>query len=78
MAYDLTYRHDQQAKILARLRANPRTHLIRLSAPKDCSVGQSKQGVYKKDEVPELPLKGCSRPGGCICSYNPVIEDIYP
>jgi hypothetical protein len=78
MSYDLAYKQSQQQKILERLRANQRTKLIHVAAPKDCLVGQSIQGVYDKDEVPELPHRGCSRPGGCICSYVPVIIDIYP
>lgn len=78
MSYDLAYKQSQQQQVLEKLRANPRTNNIRLAAPKDCSLGQSIQGVYDKGDVPELPHRGCSRPGGCICSYVPVIIDIYP
>jgi hypothetical protein len=78
MKADLNYKAEQQAEILKRLREKKRVKMIRLAAPPDCSVGQSVQGVYEKDNVPELPLKGCSRPGGCICNYEPVLDDIYP
>ena len=71
-------RSEQQEEILARLKANPRVRLIRVAAPPDCSRGQQLQGVYTKENVPPLPGKGCSRPGGCICTYEPVLEEIYP
>jgi hypothetical protein len=51
---------------------------IRVAAPQECNVGQSVQGVYSKEDAPELPVKGCSRPGGCICTYEPVLDEIFP
>ena len=78
MAYDPEYKTKEQAEILKRLRDNPRVGQIRLAAPKDCNVGQNAQGVFEKEEVPELPVRGCSRPGGCICNYEPVLDDIFP
>jgi hypothetical protein len=78
MKPDLAEKVKQQAEILEKLRANPRVKAIRVAAPQECSMGQSVQGVYDKDNVPELPLKGCSRPGGCICTYEPVLDTIYP
>ncbi|MGD8455803.1 MAG: hypothetical protein PVF83_05400 [Anaerolineales bacterium] len=71
-------RTEQQKEILARLKANPRVRMIRVAAPPDCSHGQQLQGVYPKENVPPLPGEGCSRPGGCICTYEPVLEEIYP
>ena len=78
METSLEYKTKQQKEILARLLENPRVIKIRVAAPQECAVGQSKQGVYDKDNVPELPLKGCSRPGGCICTYEPILNEIYP
>lgn len=78
MSNDPEYKIKEQADILLRLRKNSRVSEVRISAPKDCNVGQSVQGVYEKDEVPELPVRGCSRPGGCICNYEPVLNDIFP
>jgi hypothetical protein len=64
---------------LARLKANSRVDSIRVASPPDCLKGLSLQGVYRKtDQIPALPVKGCSRPGGCICSYEPVLNTIYP
>jgi len=78
MAVDLGYKKKQQLEILERLQANKRVTMIRVAAPKDCNVGQDIQGVFTKENVPELPFKGCSRPGGCICGYEPILEEIYP
>jgi len=71
-------RKNEHSEILARLRANPRVSMIRIASPEECSAGLSIQGVYDKDAVPELPHSGCSRKGGCICRYEPVLNDIYP
>lgn len=68
----------EKAEMLARLRQNPRVARIRLAAPDDCLFGLSIQGVYDKDNVPSIPRKECSRPGGCICTYEPVLDTIYP
>ena len=70
---------DQKAEILARLIANSRVANIRVAAPHDCLKGLSIQGVYDKDgQIPVLPVKECSRPGGCICTYEPVLNTIHP
>ncbi len=29
--------------------------------------------VYQPDEVPALPLEGCTNPTGCQCAYRPVM-----
>lgn len=78
MSTNLNYKTKQQSDILAKLRGNPRVRMIRLASPEDCNVGQSIQGVFTKEDAPELPFKGCSRAGGCICAYEPVLDDIYP
>jgi hypothetical protein len=75
---DLDYKTQQQAEYLKKLEANPRVTVIRVAAPQNCTVGQMVQGVYAKGEAPALPVEGCSRPNGCICTYEPILEDIYP
>jgi hypothetical protein len=74
----VAYKGEQQAEALRNLRANPRVDLVRVAGPHDCNVAQTVQGVYAKADVPTLPVEGCSRPGGCICAYGPVLNDIYP
>lgn len=78
LAEHVAYKAKQQSEQLAKLRANPRVELIRVAGPDDCSTAQTVQGVYSKLEVPMLPVEGCSRPGGCICTYEPVLKEIYP
>lgn len=78
LAEHVAYKTKQQSEQLADLRANPRVELIRVAGPDDCSTAQTVQGVYSKLEVPALPVEGCSRPGGCICTYEPVLKEIYP
>jgi hypothetical protein len=74
----VAYKIKQQGQVLAALRANPRVELVRVAGPDDCSTAQTVQGVYNQLEVPMLPVEGCSRPGGCICNYEPVLKEIYP
>jgi len=74
----IAYKTKQQSELLAKLQANPRVELVRVAGPDDCSTAQTVQGVYAKTEVPVLHVEGCSRPGGCICAYEPVLNDIYP
>ena len=78
MSGHVAYKTRQQGEILAELRSNPRVDLVRIAGPDDCGTAQTVQGVYAKDDVPALPVPGCSRPDGCICAYGPVLNDIYP
>lgn len=78
LAEHAAYKAQQQSQELEKLRSNPRVELIRVAGPADCSTAQTVQGVYSKEDVPSLPVEGCSRPGGCICAYEPVLKEIYP
>lgn len=78
LAEHVAYKTKQQSELLASLRANPRVELVRVAGPDDCSTSQTVQGVYHQTDVPMLPVDGCSRVGGCICAYEPVLNDIYP
>jgi hypothetical protein len=64
---------------LKKLQANPRVSAIRIAvANACCPVCQQAQGVYPKDQVPALPIEGCSGASGCNCFYEPLLEEIYP
>ena len=41
---------------------------------KACPVCQSLAAAYDFDDVPELPIEGCSRLGGCNAFYAPVLD----
>ncbi len=67
------------AKALEKLRANPRVRDIRLVVSRDaCPVCAAHEGTYAKDEVPRLPIEGCSHPEGCRCFYEPMLSEIFP
>lgn len=64
---------------LKKLMDNPRVRAIRIAVPNDaCPVCQQTQGYYTKEKVPVLPLPGCSGVQGCNCTYEPVLDEIYP
>jgi len=63
---------------LEKLHANPRVTHIHIATPEDCAFGQTIQGTYSPGDVPDLPAEGCSRPGGCICAYLPLLDEIFP
>jgi hypothetical protein len=75
---DLT-RESLVAVSLAQHRANQRVSLIRVSVYDDCCPAcAAAQGAYTKDDVPILPIEGCSGVNGCRCFYEPVLTEIYP
>lgn len=62
-----------------RLQDNSRVKGIRISVADDsCPTCQKMQGAYAKDQVPALPVEGCSHENGCRCFYEPILEDAYP
>lgn len=64
---------------LKRLQSNPRVRAIRISVGEDaCPACEQMQGVYPKDQVPRLPVEGCSQSAGCRCTYEPLLDEIYP
>jgi len=64
---------------LKRLRANSRVKDVRLVVADDCCPAcREIEGTYLKDNVPILPVDGCSNPLSCRCFYEPMLNDIYP
>lgn len=58
---------------------NDRVSQIRVSVAGDCCPAcAAAQGAYAKDQVPVLPVFGCSHGNGCRCYYEPVLTEIYP
>jgi len=61
---------------LARFRANPRVKAVRVTVADDaCPVCYEALKTYSKEDVPRLPLEGCSHENGCRCFYEPVLSD---
>jgi RNA polymerase subunit RPABC4/transcription elongation factor Spt4 len=72
-------KYSVSSVFLAALMANPRVKMITLSVSNDaCPTCKAKQGTYEKDQVPKLPIQGCSEPLGCTCTYQPILKEIYP
>ena len=72
---------DYSATAVARkeFRANERVELVRvLVAVDSCPACQEIEGTYEKDEVPVLPVEGCSHESGCRCFYEPYLSTIFP
>lgn len=74
---DAERRADQKAA-LERIRNGLATKVRIMVAPDCCPVCKMFEGAYEFDEVPELPLEGCSRIGGCNAVYEPVLDRYGP
>ncbi|NLF51293.1 MAG: hypothetical protein GX577_09170 [Leptolinea sp.] len=69
----------EQAVALKKFRDNPRVELIRVVSAADCCPACRKmEGTYTKENVPVLPIIGCSHENGCRCFYEPLLTEIFP
>ncbi len=67
------------AVALAKFKANPRVKNVRLVVAHDCCPAcREVEGTYDKNEVPTLPVEGCSHNLGCRCFFEPMLNEIYP
>lgn len=67
------------ALALRRFIENPRVTSVRISvAAGACPLCYEARGTFSKDAVPHLPHEGCSHQFGCRCTYEPVLNEIYP
>ena len=70
---------SQNAVALKRMQNNPRVTSVRINVAGDaCPLCNESRGTFEKDAVPALPHEGCSHENGCRCTYEPVLNDIYP
>ncbi len=77
-AIDLDKRRAEQNEALERIRAGLATRVRILAAGDACPLCRQFEGAYAFDDVPELPIEGCSRPGGCNAVYAPVLDRFGP
>ena len=71
--------YSTTAIALKRFQDNPRVRDVRIVVAHDCCpVCSAAEGTYKKDNVPGLPVDGCSHSLGCRCFYEPMLTEIYP
>ena len=70
---------SENAQALQRMLANDRIKLINIGVADDaCPACREIAGTYPKDQVPILPVPGCSHENGCFCRYQPVLDVLYP
>ncbi len=63
------------ARALRRIREQGRIAEVRILADRNCCpTCREKVRVYPVDQVPVLPIEGCSHPVGCRCVYEPVLD----
>lgn len=71
--------YSLNAVALRRFIENPRVSAIRISvAAGSCPLCYEGRGTFPKQAVPALPHEGCSHQYGCRCTYEPVLNDIFP
>ena len=64
---------------LKKFQSNPRVSMVKISVAADaCPTCQDSRGTYAKDQVPTLPHPGCSHDHGCRCTYQPVLNQMFP
>lgn len=71
-------RREEQRAALERIKNGLATKVRIMVAPDCCPVCRAYEGAYEFDDVPELPLEGCSRVGGCNAVYAPVLDRFGP
>lgn len=75
---DEARRREEQKKALEKIRNGLATKVRILVAADACPTCRHFEGAYDFDDVPELPIEGCSRPGGCNAFYAPVLDRFGP
>ncbi len=70
--------HEEHQKVLQQIKGGLATKVLILTNADCCPVCRQHQGAYPFDEVPSLPIEGCSHPHGCRCTYAPVLDRFGP
>lgn len=68
----------EQKKALENIKNGLATKVRILTNRDCCPVCEAMEGAYSFDDVPELPIEGCSHPHGCRCHYAPVLDQFGP
>ena len=75
---DEAKKRAEQQQALTRIQQGLATKVHILVDRDSCPVCQHFAGVYTFEDVPELPLEGCSRVDGCHAMYAPVLDKFGP
>lgn len=63
---------------LEKIRGGLATRVRILASRDSCPACKAFEGAYDFDDVPQLPIEGCSHPKGCRCHYEPVLDRFGP
>ncbi|RMH00368.1 MAG: hypothetical protein D6706_04020 [Chloroflexi bacterium] len=74
----LAEKRAEHKKTLEKIKNGLATRVRILSSRDCCPVCRAVSGAYDFDDVPELPIEGCSHPDGCRCTYAPVLDRFGP
>ena len=77
----LTKRREERQRELKQIMDSPRaSHVFIVTPDRTCPMARQIQGTYPKNspDIPELPHEGCSNPGGCMCRYEPFVDEVGP
>ena len=70
---------SETAIALKKFQMTPRVRYVRIVvADHCCPACREMEGAYPKDQVPRLPVEGCSHERGCRCFYQPFLTEIFP
>ena len=65
----------EHKKMLTKIRDGGVATGVRIIGSHDsCPACKAIHGAYQFDEVPVLPIEGCSHHYGCRCHYEPVLD----
>jgi hypothetical protein len=68
-----------RARALQQIVSSPRATMLRVVSWHDCCPAcRAVEGAHPFDNVPELPVPGCSGEHGCRCQYEPVVIEVGP
>ena len=76
--YDFAKKQKEQKKALENIKKGLGTGVRILASRDSCPACKAMEGAYAFEEVPQLPLEGCSHPDGCRCHYEPVLDRFGP
>jgi hypothetical protein len=68
----------EQKAALKKIQEGLATKVRILTHRDSCPACAAMEGVYDFDDVPELPIEGCSHASGCRCHYAPVLDQFGP
>lgn len=68
-----------RARALKNILETPRSRFVRVVAWHDCCPAcRAVEGAHPIENIPDLPVPGCSGAHGCRCQYEPVLLEVGP